>query len=158
MKHYVYVHVDPRTGVVRYVGKGTAGRAWACGWSSSQSDEGRRGNRTEEHQSWISDLLSKGYTPGDWVKIVEQNMTNEAAKKLERKMLSEATRPELLFNLLDTSHRCTAMSKEQFDEAVQLREKGMSYQSVADEVGTTAMSVYRALNGQTKGYQKWLTH
>ena len=50
-----------------YVGKGTAGRAWACGHSSGAKHG--RGNRTKVHQDWIFDLLQRGYTPDDFVEI-----------------------------------------------------------------------------------------
>ena len=42
--HYVYIHIDPRTSQIVYVGKGTQGRAWI------------KNNRSVEHKKWINDL------------------------------------------------------------------------------------------------------
>jgi group I intron endonuclease len=67
---YVYTHTDPRTQLVRYVGKGKGRRAW----------EFKR--RCAHHKNWISRLASEGLTP--LVKLVETEKTEETAFQLEK--------------------------------------------------------------------------
>lgn len=157
MNCYVYLHVDPRDGSVRYIGKGSKGRAWACGFSKSAKAKGsgRYGNRTEEHNDWINGLLAEGYIPSDWVQIVRAKLTSAEALRLEKQLIKVSEQSKLLFNITDTSVKCKALSEDAFREAQSLRAQGMSYDNIAQQLGVSVMPLYRALKGQTKGYQKW---
>jgi hypothetical protein len=72
--YYVYLHTDPKTGEVVYVGKGVGGRAW---------DVTRCRREHKEHQQWMLSLMEEGYLPTDWVSIYKKNMTEEEAFKEE---------------------------------------------------------------------------
>ena len=50
-KHYVYLHIDPRTCQVVYVGKGSGTRAWHIS------------NRSEKHKNWFKEVISLGFDP-----------------------------------------------------------------------------------------------
>lgn len=149
MRSYVYLHRDPITNEVRYVGAGSKGRAWACGWSSKGGS--RRGNRTKEHQAWLNFLFDAGYTMGDIVKILAQGLSTNDAHAIENEEILryDAT---LLFNI-QTIPSLLVLDNDKLFLTRKLREYGKSYAEIANEVGVSTMTVYRALNNQTKGYQ-----
>lgn len=71
---YVYFHVDPVTGVIFYIGKGTAGRAWTLN------------SRRPSHKDWIKTVrhvLREDNTP-KYVQIVHANLSEQEAFSLEK--------------------------------------------------------------------------
>lgn len=69
-KFYVYLYIDPRNGVVRYVGKGKGDRI----------NQKRTKNKLVEH--WIQELNESGLKP---IKIkIKENLTEDVAHKLEK--------------------------------------------------------------------------
>lgn len=146
MKYYVYLHVDPDSGKVVYVGKGTAGRAWSCG--SSTAVPGKRGNRTKEHNEWISQLLARGFTPADFVKIHRQALSEREARHIEATLLENYSahalfnRPCGLANLKITPEKARAGS-----EALA---KGATWEEAATLVGVSKQTLWRALTNRTK--------
>lgn len=150
-KYYVYLHVHPETKVVVYVGKGTAGRAWACGHSSGAKNG--RGNRTKEHQGWIFDLLKKGYTPDDFVEIIAKNLTNREAVQFENEATEYYKSLSPLFNMMCYGHpTLAALSPEQMREAQELRSQGLSYSLIAESIKGSTQTVWRFLTNKTKCY------
>ncbi len=155
-KFYVYLHFHPETKQIVYVGKGTAGRAWQCG--TSLNARHGRGNRTEKHQQWIVALLEEGYTPADFVQIVEQGLSPEAALQLEAD-LTEQHKAEGLFNRDCYGRKSiTVLAPEQILLAGSLRSEGYSYSRIALRLEKTTMTIWRALNGRTKSYQQGATN
>lgn len=75
---YVYLHKDPLTEEVVYVGKGKYGRAW---------DVTRSRGNSKEHQTWMQKLSLSGYLPCDWVTILEKNLSEAQAFSLEKETL-----------------------------------------------------------------------
>lgn len=75
---YVYLHTDPRTQEVVYVGKGKHGRAW---------DVTRCRTDNKEHQNWMLELSELGFIPTDWVSILYKNHTENGALQLEKEYL-----------------------------------------------------------------------
>lgn len=67
---YIYQHVDPRTNLIRYIGKGKGGRAW------------KLTNRSGHHKSWLQNLASVGLKPT--VELIETNKTEQQAFELEK--------------------------------------------------------------------------
>jgi hypothetical protein len=152
-RFYVYLHIHPETKEVVYVGKGTGGRAWAIGSSSSPSG---RGNRTKEHQTWIQGLLNAGYTPADYVVIAAQSLDNRSARKIEAELTEENKNSGAkLFNI-----QCygvpqhTVLSPQQIDSVFAMRAQGLTYSTIAERMNTATMTTWRALNGKTKSYGK----
>lgn len=85
--YYVYLHKDPITNKIVYVGKGIGGRAW---------DVTRCRGQHKEHQLWMQTLMSNGYIPTDWVTIIHKNLTEQEAFSKEKEYLH--TNGLLLFN------------------------------------------------------------
>jgi hypothetical protein len=153
-KFYVYQHIHPESKQVVYVGKGTAGRAWSCGFSSGAIHG--RGNRTKEHQTWIHALLNSGYTPADFVVIVAQGLDGTSAREIETELTEECrVGGAPLFNIMCYGvEKNAVLSPEQRIQAVDLRTKGLSYAKIARQIGVSTMTVWRALHGKTKAYRE----
>jgi hypothetical protein len=67
---YVYQHVDPRTNLIRYIGKGRGKRAWDFS------------ARYGHHKNWLKQLKDAGLEPR--VELIETDKTEEQAFELER--------------------------------------------------------------------------
>jgi hypothetical protein len=78
--HYVYVHRDPRTGEVVYIGSGTGDRAWTI-----------RG-RGPEHQAWFAELRREGFQVGDAVTLLTGPLTEICSRDYEW-FLTQRVRP-----------------------------------------------------------------
>lgn len=76
--YYVYLHIDPETKEIVYIGKGSGGRAW---------DVTRDRNHHIEHLTWMKNLISKGFLPCDWVEIKSKSLSDAEARKEELKLL-----------------------------------------------------------------------
>jgi hypothetical protein len=140
--YYVYKHVDPASGEVLYVGHGCRSRAWTNGSE-------RTPLRSQEHVAHLEDLTQVGYVASDWVHIVHSGLTKSAACEIERGLIDQL-RPTYNKELGKKHLRITP---EEFTAFKEMREDGMSYKAIADEFGYAAMTVYRALNGQTKNLE-----
>jgi hypothetical protein len=147
-QRYTYIHRDPITNIVRYVGAGSKGRAWACGWSSKGGP--KRGNRTKDHQKWLDSLFDMGYTMGDIVEIIQQGLTKVEAHILEQKLFKQYNSVNL-FNIFSKPSLLKLEEKE-IKSAQKLREQGKSYKDISCNIGVSTMTIYRALNNKTKGY------
>lgn len=132
MTNYVYVHRDPTTGQVVYVGMGQRHRAWTCGAQSN--------SRQDDHGAWMDGLLSDGFTPDQWVEIVAKGLTRSEALKLEKELIDEYGY-DTLFNRDMKGPRVFVT-----DEVLALREQGLSYQDIAAKVGCSTMTVWRHIN------------
>ena len=67
---YIYQHVDPRTNLIRYIGKGKSRRAWNFS------------TRCGHHKNWLKQLKDAGLEPR--VELIETDKTEEQAFELER--------------------------------------------------------------------------
>lgn len=138
--YYVYLHRSPDTKEIVYIGFGTKERAWNCR---------KTHRRNNEHLDWLAYYDSKGYTMDEIVEISFKSRDREAALEMERKLI-DTYRPK--FNYTEAWSWCMSLTPEQIVLARSLREDGLSYSNIATEIGSSAMTVYRLLNGQTKGY------
>ena len=139
--YYVYLHRDPKTKEVIYIGKGSRGRAWHCAESNS---------RGSEHASYLDLLLEEGYTPDQWVEIISSGLTNKDAYQLETLLLDQLVEYPRYNKKRD--HACV-LSSEDRDRIRKLREFNLSYDKIAKDIGTSTMTVFRFLNGHTKSYE-----
>ena len=137
--HYVYQHKDPRSGEVIYVGHGSRGRAWTHGSKHTVL-------RSQEHLDHLEGMTQCGFVPSDWVSILHSGLTKSDACAIEqdliRKMKPRYNKPQ--------GKSALKMTPEQYQLAQEMREDGKFYHQIANEVGVSPMTVYRALNGQTK--------
>jgi len=134
--YYVYHHAHPETGDVVYVGHGRGYRAWAYGST----------HRSEDHNVWCFEQEQRGYTPDDWVLIYRVCLSKEEACKIEREAIDKIS-PK--FNKKQ-GEKVMKMTPELLEQAVVLRASGMSYSEIANSIDLSTMTIYRAVNGQTK--------
>lgn len=146
--YYVYQHVDPDTGEIVYIGCGSKGRAWQYNKGSEHAT--RNGGRHSDHFRWLEDQTAKGFTMADVVVIVRKSLRKPIALKLERKLVAKHkprfNRP-MGVSTLCLSSRQLSWARENYGNT-----KYPSYFAVATHLGVSAMTIYRALNGQTKNY------
>lgn len=92
--YYVYSHSDPRTGEIRYIGKGSGPRAWILASA-----------RSPEHIEWYRELEFLGYGPMDIVTIHERNLPELVARDREDALI-DSMEPGQLFNLRCGPGKC----------------------------------------------------
>ena len=137
--YYVYKHIDPRNGELFYIGHGARGRAWIHGSKRSVL-------RSQEHLERLESLTQDGFVATDWVELECSGLSKKAACGLEQSLIRELkptyNKPQGLHNLKAVPELVKGFRG--------LRESGLSYQKVAEATGVSSMTVYRAINGQTK--------
>jgi hypothetical protein len=137
--YYVYTHTDPRCGELIYIGHGCRGRAWTHGSDKSVL-------RSQEHLTRLESMTAEGLHAGDWVCILHSGLTKSDACKIEQELIRDLrptyNKPQGKQNL--------KLTPEQYNLCLEMRDGGMFYHQIAEEVGVSPMTVYRALNGQTK--------
>jgi hypothetical protein len=74
---YVYVHIDPTTGSVVYVGKGRGERAWS------------NGRRKGPHLRFLQNLSRMGFCPAHWAFILVTGLTDTEAHKTEHALIQK---------------------------------------------------------------------
>lgn len=137
--YYVYKHVDLRTGELLYIGHGCRGRAWIHGSKKNCL-------RSQEHLDHLESMTADGFIPSDWVEVLEQGLPKSEACKIENNLIREL-KPK--YNKPQGKH-LLKVTPEMYDLCIALREEGLYYHQIAEEVGVSTMTVYRALNGKTK--------
>lgn len=137
--YYVYKHVDPRSNELIYIGHGSRGRAWTHGSDKTVV-------RSQEHLAHLDRMIYDGFVASDWVHIIERGLDKSSACKIEQDLIREF---KPAYNKPQGKH-LLKMTPEQFGLCLEMRESGMFYHEIATEVGVSTMTVYRALNGQTK--------
>ena len=138
--YYVYKHIDPETKEIVYIGKGCKGRAWFYGVSTG---------RGKEHNDYLLELTYKGYTPDAWVELIETQLTEEDAFILELTYLQDLKNLPKYNSKRDTHCKLSSYDLEEINF---WRQQGLSYEKIADKLGYSTMTIYRAANGQTKNY------
>jgi hypothetical protein len=76
---YVYVHIDPTSGTVVYVGKGCGERAWS------------NGRRAGAHLFFLRNLSRMGYCPAHWAFVLMSGLTDMEAHKTEHALIQKLT-------------------------------------------------------------------
>jgi len=149
--YYVYRHKDPTSlGLYNdtvYIGHGRGSRAWHLGAYRTNPHSSGVG-RNYEHAQWASALIDAGYLPPEIVHIEEHGLTKAEALALENELIWEE-KPR--FNKLQGKAQC-ALNEEEVAVAFELREMGLSYKKIAEELGVTAMTIHKLINGKTKNY------
>lgn len=141
----MYEHFDPETNETLYVGRGSGQRAWACTGGYAES---KYGNRSRVHMERLKRLMSLGFLPCDWVRIIDKGLENSQALFIEqreiRSRIPKYNRPIGL--------KLCKMSWDDIDIeiAIGLRGQRKSYRDIGRQLGVSTMVVFRALNGKTK--------
>jgi hypothetical protein len=137
--HYVYKHVDPRTDELLYIGHGCRGRAWVHGSDKSVL-------RSQEHLAHLESMTQEGFVAGEWVFVLNSGLTKSDACVIEQDLIRKM---KPLYNK-PQGKSALKITPEQYQLAQEMREDGKFYHQIADEIGVSTMTVYRALNNQTK--------
>jgi DNA invertase Pin-like site-specific DNA recombinase len=91
-------------------------------------------------------MTQDGFVPSDWVRVLHSGLDKPDACKIEqdliRKMKPRYNKPQ--------GKSALKITPEQYQLAQEMREDGKFYHEIADEIGVSTMTVYRALNNQTK--------
>ena len=86
------------------------------------------------------------YLPTDYVTILQKNMTKSSACAVEQQLIRDMkpkfNKPQGLQNM--------KVTKDSFEVMKGLREEGFYYREIAETLGVSTMTVYRAINNQTK--------
>jgi hypothetical protein len=125
--YYVYLHTDPVTKQVVYVGKGCNGRAW---------DVTRCRNTNHSHMLWMKAQIQAGFVPSDWVSILAKGLSEKAAFTLEKEYLY--TNGVLLFNRQSGERQHQAKLKDkQAIEIFKRANAGEIHRLLAKEYGVS---------------------
>ena len=141
--HYVYKHVDPTNGDLTYIGHGKFERAWRCSTSGNQINYG---HRSVDYSEKILGWLLEGFTPNDWVTIIQGGLSKSSANKLEQELIRELNP---IYNKR-MGQSLLKMSSKELEFCQHLRSQNFSYENIAKRVGHSTMCVWRALNGKNK--------
>lgn len=141
-KYYVYWHIDPETKSVVYVGHGCGHRAWLS----------TEPFRDYMHAEYLGMLENTGFTPDEWVRIVQRNLTKEQACAIERNDI-KFLKPT--YNKIQ-GEKLLKVTPEILKEANKLREQGWSYQKIADSFDLATMTIHRAMNGGSPALEEVL--
>lgn len=138
--YYTYLHIEPDSDPLEvvYVGKGRYGRAW---------DVTRCRSRNSEHQSWMQELSKLGYIPTDWAVILEKNLTEDEAYRLEREYMHNNGAPRFNRNTGENNHQAK-MTNEQAREAFRLAKEGVRHQTIADMFGVSRSAISMIASGK----------
>lgn len=137
--YYVYKHVDPRTDELLYIGHGCRGRAWVHGSDKSVL-------RSQEHLAHLESMTQDGFVACEWVFVLNSGLTKSDACAIEQDLIRKM---KPLYNK-PQGKSALKITPEQYQLALEMREDGKFYHQIADEIGVSTMTVYRALNNQTK--------
>lgn len=137
--HYVYKHIDPRTDELIYIGHGCRGRAWTHGSDKTVL-------RSQKHLAHLEAMTQDGFVASDWVHIVVTGLDKTSACKQEQELIRDLkptyNKPQ--------GKKALKLTPEQYALCGQMRKDGLYYHQIADEMGVSTMTIYRALNNQTK--------
>lgn len=141
--HYVYAHREV-DGQIVYLGHGKGGRAWIYGSRKTVL-------RSPEHLTWIHEQDSVGRLPCDYVEILGRGLSKPDAAQRERQLIEKFqprfNKQQGVANLKITPDILGYVSD--------LRKEGATYEDIGKSVGLSDMTVFRALNNQTKSVNKW---
>ena len=131
MDQYVYVHVDPDTEDVVYIGVGKNSRAYAS-----------HNVRSPEHLAWMNSLHNEGV---NFVEFIAIGLSSGEALNMEREMIQDLC-PR--FNKGLNPEYKKQREKEKYGEEVInsikfFRSKGYSYKQVGELVNLGTMTVGR---------------
>jgi hypothetical protein len=149
--YYVYVHIDPETGEVLYVGMGKGPRAYAMKTSKTK-DPIYYVHRSPEHAEHLEKLYQQEYLPHEWVYFDSRGLTKEQARLREKELIKEL-RPKY--------NRPAGVKQLKFDlkevkQIKKLREEGLYYSDIAKVMGCSQMVAHRIVNDLSPRYKEML--
>lgn len=102
--------------------------------------------RSQDHLDHLEMLTQDGFVATDWVQLVATGLPKKDACVREQSLIRELNP---LYNKPQGKH-LLKVTPELYKQCVDMRNQGMFYSQISDAVGVSPMTVYRALNNQTK--------
>lgn len=134
----MYIHIDPSTGEVVYVGKGCNGRAW---------DVTRCRSQHKPHITWLKAQINAGFLPSDWVVIFKRGLSATDAYKEEKTYLH--TYGTLKFNRQSGERQHQAkLTDTQAIEIYERVQKGEAHKDLAKEYKISRTSISMIATGK----------
>ena len=131
-KYYIYIHSDPHTKEIVYIGKGCNGRAW---------DVTRSRTANKDHQNWRVRLIELGNIPTDWVTIIHRNLSEKEAFKIECTWMHENGRPKFNKTGGEKNHQ-SKISDDQAREIYKLTKiSDLYHKDIAKQYGISRSAV-----------------
>ena len=132
--YYVYVHFDPQTDEVVYVGKGCYGRAW---------DVTRNRGQHLDHVSWMKAQCEMGFNPHNFVRIIHSSCTEKEALQLEKEYMYKNGQPVFNRQAGEKNYQAKLTDEEARAIFTLAKEKRYTHNELADiyKVSRSAISM-----------------
>jgi hypothetical protein len=146
--YYVYIHFDPRTNEILYIGMGQGSRAYAL--KTSKTNNIHYIHRSQEHSNHLEELMILGWLPHEWIKFPKRNLPKYEALKIEK---------ELIKNLKPKYNRKYGIKSLKFNKIdvlkiKELRRQGLFYTQIAKEMNCSPMVAHRIVNDLSPRYKE----
>jgi hypothetical protein len=135
--HYVYMHIDPRTKEIVYIGRGQGQRAWMM--RSSDKDTPHYGHRRYDHFQWYKELESEGYYLDVIVVLLHRGQTRAQAIANEKNLI-EIHKPRFNSN---AKQNWLNKHKEIILKVKELRATNTPFSKIAKELDIGTMTAWR---------------
>ena len=144
----MYVHFDPDTKEILYVGMGVGQRAYTI--NTSKISDVHYIHRSPEHCEHLKLLMSKGYLPHEWIDFRHKCLDKDTARKFEKELIKEL-KPKY-----NRKHGIKIMLFDEIGvrEIFKLRKEGLYYHQIAEKMGCSTMVAHRILNNKSPNYQE----
>ena len=148
--HYVYAHIDPVTKELLYIGMGKGSRAYAT--KTSKIDTVRYSHRSPEHAEHLEELLKCGYLPHEWITFLHRGLDKKSALSIERELIAK---DKPIYN----RSQGIKLLKFEYEDVLKmksLRDSGMYYRLIAEEMGCSTMVAHRIVNDLSPRYKEMM--
>lgn len=141
-RFYVYLHIEPDTDKVFYVGMGKGDRAYRVNSHGSKTYS----DRHPEHSEYLFKLLERGYLPHEWINFDLKNVDRDVALKREKQLIKSLSP---MFNRKQGPEK--SLSKNEAEIISKLYKTKMhSYDDLAFMMDTSRSTIYRIIK-ETRG-------
>lgn len=143
---YVYIHKDPQTNGIKYVGMGQGQRAWMMRNSGGESP--KYGHRSKEHFLWFKELEKNGYTLDQVVEVLYKGLGKQDALLIEKALIEKCNGEGAdLFNKDSSVSRMTYPPVLRDIVRKDREVSGLSYKKLSDKYNLkSAMTAWRICN------------
>lgn len=146
--YYVYMHFDPKTNEILYVGMGKGSRAYAT--KTTKVEQAAYGHRSPEHSNHLDQLMNEGYLPHEWIEFISRGLERTTALIYEKEYIG-ICKPKY-----NRKHglKHLKFNKEDVLKFKELRKTGLYYSQIADLMGCSPMVAHRIINDLSPRYKE----
>jgi len=148
--YYVYLHHDPDTKDLLYVGMGQGSRAYTTRHSTDNVTN--YGHRSPEHAARMFDLMQRGYLPHEWTSFPHRNMTKSQALEKERELI------KTLKPLYNRKHGVATLkfNLDDIKNILYMWDNNTPQKVIADKMNCSLMSINRIINNKSIRYEEMI--